>query len=234
MFHFKQFSIDDSKSAMKTGTDSVLLGAWVACANETRILDIGAGSGILALMIAQRNTSVPVDAVEIEELAAGQAVTNVANSPWENQVEVFHDSIQDFSIKFTNKYSLILSNPPFFTASLKAPSKSRNLARHNDSLPVSDLLRITSGLLEPTGKAAFIIPADAGNNWLSEAAKHSLYPLHYTSVKSTAKHPPHRVLVLFTKTVSTEIIRNELAIYNHDRTYSRQYRELTKDFYLKF
>jgi tRNA1Val (adenine37-N6)-methyltransferase len=234
MFHFKQFSIDDSQSAMKTGTDSVLLGAWVACSNETRILDIGTGSGILALMMAQRNPGVMIDAVEIEELAAGQAITNTFTSPWKNQVEVFHDSIQDFSLESTCQYSLIISNPPFFTASLKAPSKSRNLARHNDSLPVRDLLRITSGWLLPNGKAAFIIPADAEGNWLQEAAKQALFTVHLTAVKSTAKHPPHRVLVQFSKTISQAICKDELTIYNHDRTYSRQYRELTKDFYLKF
>jgi len=161
MFHFKKFSIEDNKSAMKIGTDAVLLGAWTPCANESHILDIGTGSGILALMMAQRNYAIPVDAVEIDYDAAMLAHQNFKLSPWTDQICIFNTTIQQFSLLKREKYSLIICNPPFFTESLKAPDKARSIARHNDTLPVDELLSITSKLLIEKGKAEFIIPYSA-------------------------------------------------------------------------
>lgn len=233
MFHFKKFSIDDSTAAMKIGTDAVLLGAWTLCSDETRILDIGTGSGILALMIAQRTKAI-IDAIEIDSNAANLAQKNVRLSPWPDQIQIFNSSIQDFSVKTNNKYSLIISNPPFFTDSLKAPDKARNIARHNDTLPVKDLLEITSKLLTEHGKAAFIIPADAIGNWTIEASNLILYPACITRVKSTLTHSPHRVMVVFTKNKTPEILENEISIYSSKGIYTEEYRELTRDFYLNF
>ncbi len=234
MFHFKKFSIDDSKAAMKIGTDSVLLGAWAPCGLETRILDIGAGSGILALMMAQRSDKILIDAVEIDPNATEQARINVQLSPWSGQIQVFNSSIQEFLLKTQNKYSLIISNPPFFTDSVKAPDRARNIARHNDTLPVNELLEITSKLLELTGKGAFIIPADALEIWIFEASKLLLFPLFITRVKSSINHNPHRVLIVFTKNKKSEVIDNELTIYISKDIYTNEYRQLTKDFYLNF
>jgi tRNA1Val (adenine37-N6)-methyltransferase len=234
MFHFKKFSIDDSTAAMKIGTDAVLLGAWMPWSNETRILDIGTGSGILALMMAQKNYKIEIDAIEIEPEAAYLARKNVQLSPWSDQIHVFNSSIQDFSVRTNNKYSLIISNPPFFTDSLKATGNARNFARHNDTLPVRDLLEITSKLLTEGGKAAFIIPADAFGNWTIEASDMFLYPAYFTRVKSSQTHSPHRVMVLFTKKYNHEISNNELIIYSSKSIYSTEYRELTKEFYLNF
>lgn len=234
MFHFKKFSVDDSTSAMKTGTDAVLLGAWTPCDNESRILDIGTGSGILALMMAQRNKNTEIDAIEIDCDAAALAQQNVQLSPWPDQIRIFNSSIQEFSEKKYLKYSLIICNPPFFADSLKAPDKVRSIARHNDSLPVRDLLQITSGLLTENGNAAFIFPADAYENWTFEAAKLYLYPALITRVKSSLNHNAHRVMVLFTRDKKSEIIENELFIYSSKNIYSNGYRELTKEFYLKF
>jgi tRNA1Val (adenine37-N6)-methyltransferase len=234
MFHFKKFSIDDSTAAMKIGTDSILLGAWTPCGDETRILDIGSGSGILALIMAQRNYRTEIDAIEIEPDAANLARKNVQLSPWSDQIHVFNSSVQDFSVKTNNKYSLIISNPPFFTDSLKAPGKARNVARHNDTLPVRDLLEITSKLLIEGGKAAFIIPADAFGNWTIEATNLFLYPAYITRVKSSLTHCPHRVMVLFAKEYNHEISNNELYIYSSKGIYTTEYRGLTKEFYLNF
>jgi len=234
VFHFKKFSIDDSKAAMKIGTDAVLLGAWVPCSSETRILDIGTGSGILALMMAQRNTNSLIDAVEIDSEASIQAELNVHLSPWPGQVHIFNTTIQDFSFANKYNYSLIICNPPFFTDSLKAPDKARNTARHNDTLPVNDLLQCTSNLLTENGKAAFIIPADAYENWKFEAAKQNLYPTHTTWVKSSESHAPHRVMLAFSRSKAVEIIDNEISIYSSKNIYSPEYMELTRDFYLKF
>ena len=234
MFHFKNFSIDDSTAAMKTGTDAVLLGAWTPSGNETRILDIGSGTGILALMMAQRNPKTEIDAVEINLAAANLAKKNVSISPWPERIYIFNDSVQEFALKANHVYSLIISNPPFFTDSLKAPDKARNLARHNDNLPVKDLLRITSKMLTEQGRAAFIIPADAFVNWTAIASGFALFPAFVTKVKSSPVHNPHRVMVIFTKEHKTHIPENELIIYSSKNIYSNEYRELTKKFYLNF
>ncbi len=234
MFHFKKFSLDDSKAAMKIGTDAVLLGAWAPCEHETRILDIGTGSGILALMMAQQNTGIPIDAVELESEAAAIARANVEMSPWAGQINVFNTTIQQFCSEAMHQYSLVICNPPFFTGSLKAPDKARTLARHNDSLPVEDLLECVSKILEKNGKAAFIIPADAFCYWQNEAAKHILFPSLITYLKSSPDQKPHRVLVVFTRIDSPDIPMTELSIYQGKSVYTQEYKDLTKNYYLHF
>ncbi len=234
MFHFKKFSIDDTKAAMKIGTDSVLLGAWVTCENETRILDIGTGSGILALMMAQRNNHTPVDAVELELQAVTLAQHNIQLSPWPFQIQVFNTSIQEYAKDVAYRYSLLVCNPPFFTDSLKSPGTARNMARHNDNLPVSDLLGITSKIITKEGKAAFIIPYDACEYWKQIAAKHTLFPEKLTLVKSSPDQKPHRILVTFTHKEKLSADENEISIYKSKSVYSEEYQYLTKEFYLNF
>ena len=234
MFNFKQFSMDDSKAAMKIGTDTVLLGAWTPCNNETRILDIGAGSGILTLMMAQRNPDAEIDAVEIDPEAVAQAKLNAQLSPWNDRIHIFNLSVQEFSLAKKNSYNLIICNPPFFTNSLKAPDNKRNLARHNDSLPVEDLLESTSKMLTEDGEAVFIIPANALGNWKHEAAKHQLFPDKLTWVKSSPTHSPHRAMVMFSRKNQNSIPEDEICIYSSEKIHSQEYRKLTKDFYLKF
>ncbi len=219
---------------MKIGTDAVLLGAWAPCKNETRILDIGTGTGILALMMAQKNIKTEIDAVEIETATAELAEQNIKLSPWHDRIHIFNNSIQDFAVLEPPKYSLIICNPPFFTDSLKAPDAARNTARHNDLMPVSDLLESTSKLLTTKGNTAFIIPADAFANWQLEAKKFSLFPKLLTWVRSSPDHSHHRVMVLFSREHHSEIIENEMCIYSSKNIYSHEYRELTGDFYLKF
>ncbi len=219
---------------MKIGTDAVLLGAWTPCINETRILDIGTGSGILAIMMAQRNDKTAIDAVEIDPDASELARLNVQLSPWPDQIDIFNTTIQEFSKTAQYTYSLIICNPPFFTDSLKAPDQIRSMARHNDTLHVKDLLEITSKRLNKQGKAAFIIPADAIERWTSIAINLSLYPDRVTRIKSFVSYDPHRVMVVFSGKEQTEIFENELCIYKSKDTYTDEYRELTKDFYLYF
>jgi tRNA1Val (adenine37-N6)-methyltransferase len=234
VFHFKKFSIDDSSAEMKIGTDAVILGAWAICENESRILDIGTGTGILALMMAQRNLNTAIDAVELENKAAELAENNVTLSPWSEQIQVFNSSLQEFSLHTHYRYSLVICNPPFFAYSLKSPVETRNLARHNDSLPVTELLQITSKVLLENGNAAFILPADAYNFWQEEAAKLLLYPVRKTFVRSSPAHKPHRILVLFAKEKIPDIIETNLIIYVSQNKYSQDYKELTKEFYLHF
>lgn len=234
MFHFKKFSIDDSKAAMKIGTDAVLLGAWAPCSSETRILDIGTGSGILALMMAQRNPGVPVDAVEIDDEAAASAARNAEISPWNGSISVTNSSLQLFAYGKQHAYSLIICNPPFFTNALKAPDRARNTARHNDSLPVNELLFITSQLLNENGRAAFILPAADAGNWLEMAAGCNLHLTHRLLVRSYTDREPHRILLTFCPTRQVTMAENELCIYSDRNTYNNDYKELTRDFYLKF
>lgn len=234
MFHFKKFSIDDSKAAMKIGTDAVLLGAWAPCSGETRILDIGTGSGILALMMAQRNNKTKIDAIEIDNNAAFLAQQNVYLSPWSDQITIFSNPLQAFAQNKQDRYSLIICNPPFFSDSLKSPDQVRSMARHNDTLPVTELLQITSMLLTEQGKAAFIIPADAFDDWTAKALTFTLFPSAITKVKSSIHHSPHRVMVVFSRKENPDLAQNELCIYSSINTYSNEYRELTKPFYLNF
>jgi tRNA1Val (adenine37-N6)-methyltransferase len=234
MFHFKQFSIDDSKAAMKIGTDAVLLGAWTPCNYGNRILDIGTGSGILTIMMAQRNPDVEIDAVEIDPDATAQAKLNAQLSPWNDRIHIFNLSVQEFSLAKMNSYNLIICNPPFFTNSLKAPDNKRNLARHNNSLPVEDLLESTSKMLTEDGKAVFIIPANTYETWKREAAKHQLFPDKITWVKSSPANAPHRVMVVFSRKNQDAIPEDEICIYSSEKIHSQAYKEITKDFYLKF
>jgi tRNA1Val (adenine37-N6)-methyltransferase len=234
VFHFKKFSIDDSMAAMKIGTDSVLLGAWVPCGNEVRIIDIGTGSGILALMMAQRNQNATIDAVELDFDAANAAQLNINVSPWPGQVHVYNTAIQQFAEGISEAYSLLICNPPFFNNSLKTPHDKRNFARHNDSLPAKELIEIASRLITRNGKAALIIPAGNYNNWLDEASRSGLFLTHCTWVKSYPDREPHRVMVAFAKSEPAHVIENELSIYDSQKVYSQSYRELTKEFYLKF
>jgi tRNA1Val (adenine37-N6)-methyltransferase len=234
VFHFKKFSLDDSTAAMKIGTDAVLLGAWVRCENETRILDIGTGSGILAIMMAQRNSTIAIDAVELNAEAALLAAQNARLSPWANRITILETSIQKFASVNHNKYSLIICNPPFFSNSLKANGEARNMARHNDSLPTGELLAAIPGLLSENGRAAFIFPANDLQKWIDEAARYSMFAVRIARVKSTSGHAAHRVMVLFSGIEVLSVAEEEIAIFDSHRVYSDEYRELTRNFYLQF
>ncbi|MFZ4546287.1 MAG: tRNA1(Val) (adenine(37)-N6)-methyltransferase [Bacteroidales bacterium] len=234
MFHFKKFSIDDSAAAMKIGTDAVLLGAWTRCENETRILDIGTGCGILSIMLAQRTSMTLIDALEIDPAAAALAKENANISPWKERICIHETSFQDFSQATLNKYSLIVCNPPFFSNSLKANTETRNLARHNDHLPLNDLFSGVANLLADTGTASFIFPFDGLEKWKTEAEKYSLIPVRIILVKSSPTHSPHRAMVTFTKEKTTEVVENEICIYLEKGIYSNEYQNLTSAFYLKF
>jgi tRNA1Val (adenine37-N6)-methyltransferase len=229
MFHFKQFSIDDSTCAMKVGTDAVLLGSWIQASAESRILDIGTGCGILALMMAQRNPGIPVDAVEVDPDAAAQAEGNARLSPWSDKVQVFSSSIQEFTVSRTNTYSLIVSNPPFFT---KSGDPARNLARHTDSLPLRELISCCIRLLEPNGRAAFIFPAGDLPEWTAETMSAGLYPASICFVRSTPEHKPHRVMAVFSNTPPASGSETEFIIYDSGRKRSPEYQAITRDFYL--
>ncbi|MEN8137143.1 MAG: methyltransferase [Bacteroidota bacterium] len=228
-FRFKQFEIHQDKTSMKVGTDGVLLGAWTNVSNSVNALDIGSGTGLISLMLAQRSKAY-ITAIEIEENAYIQTGENFNNSKWNNRLKIEHSSLQNFSPK--NKFDLIVSNPPFFNNSHKTPNENRNLARHTDSLNYSELLTFTSVNLDSNGKASFIIPNDSEKEFLQLAEQKKLYPNRITRVKGNGNSPVKRSLIElnFQKNICME---NLLTIEISRHIYTQDYIDLTKDFYLK-
>ncbi|MCK5781381.1 MAG: methyltransferase [Flavobacteriales bacterium] len=229
MFQFKQFTIQQDKTSMKVGTDGVLLGAWVNVENVRNSLDIGTGTGVISLMLAQRSNTT-VCAIEIEEDAYHQANENFENSTWGHRISATHSSLQDYTPN--NTFDLIVSNPPFFINSYKATDKNRNLARHTDSLSFSELLSFTSKNLSENGRASFIIPFDAEVSFIGIAKLNKLYPSKITRVKGTENTQIKRSLIelQFAKLQTAEDL---LIIEISRHLYTKEYIELTKDFYLK-
>jgi tRNA1Val (adenine37-N6)-methyltransferase len=158
-FRFKQFTIQQERAAMKVGTDGVLLGAWASVPLPGgRVLDVGTGTGLIALMIAQRTVNVEVDALEIDPSSALQAKENFRNSPWRERLSCMHVSFQDYAARCKTQYDLLICNPPFFSASSKTPSSEKNLARHDDSLGLDDLFKGAVGLMKKNSLISLILP----------------------------------------------------------------------------
>lgn len=229
-FRFKQFDIEHSASAMKVGTDGVLLGAWAEIPPQTqRILDVGTGSGLIALMMAQRTSSSQITAIEIDSLAVDEAEGNVHRSPWTDRIEVI---CGDFtSDNNDTKYDLIISNPPFFTEELRSPDSRRAMARHGDTLNPLTLLRKASGMLTPDGSIAFIAPASLDDEVGFTASLCRLNLMRQTHVCTRQGKQPSRTLWQLTPgDVSAEI--NTLSIRDTANQYTEQYLNLVNDFYL--
>ena len=233
---------------MKIGTDGILLGAWAPAEQPELILDIGTGTGLIALMMAQRFPNAIVDAVEVEPNAAEQAARNFSASPWAERLTLHHQSIQSFtSSGLHNKaYSLIVSNPPWFVDSLKSVESSRNLARHADSLNHDELLNSVRLLLHSSGGFCVVLPFSDSASFIHSAHERSLFCRRQCHVRSKPGMSPHRVLLEFETTqrvllefetaqVESSAIQQELIIENeqhHD--YTESFRGLTRDFYLRF
>lgn len=213
---------------MKVGTDGVLLGAWSKVVGDS-VLDIGTGTGVIALMLAQRSKA-KITAIEIEENAFEQAKDNFTISKWNNRIDAINSSLQDF--KSQDKLDTIVSNPPFFINSQKTPNDKRNFARHTDSLSFEELLKFTSTNLSKEGRASFIIPFDSENDFLKIAEDNKLFASRICRVKGTKTSPIKRSLIelYFNK---TNCIESTLIIEISRHIYTEDYINLTKDFYLK-
>jgi tRNA1Val (adenine37-N6)-methyltransferase len=219
---------------MKVSTDSVLLGAWTDFSEAVNILDIGTGSGILALMAAQKAPNSRIDAIDIDAAAAEQARENCSRSQWKERITIYHQSLQEFVNTTTKRYNIIISNPPYFNKALKSPNKQRTTARHNDHLELRTLLEISGKLLDSTGQLSLILPVTEGEQSIRQAAEFGLTCLHQTVVKPNEHSLPKRCLLSFSQT-STTYIEDEICIETNTRHhYSIDYKRLTKDFYLNF
>ena len=243
-FIFKQFTINQDRCAMKVGTDAVLLGAWTPVDHHPiSILDIGSGTGIIALMLAQRSDAVPIaigiiDAIEIDEDAYEQCVENFEQSQWNDRLFCYHASLLEFTEEIEDKYELIVSNPPFYSPS-PAPQKeesvrsiSRKTARFQDALPFEHLVESVSKLLSKRGVFSVILPFQEEENFLALALKINLFPFRILHVKGNPSSEIKRSLVAFSFEKS-DVSIEELIIETSRHQYTEAYINLTKDFYLK-
>ena len=234
MFSFKQFSIQQDRCAMKIGTDGVLLGAWTPIENNPlSILDVGTGTGVIALMLAQRSHAEQIDALEIDEEAYEQSVDNFENSPWSDRLFCFHAGLDEFVEEPEDEYDLIVSNPPFYTDEYKSENEQRDLARFADAMPFEDLIEAADLLLSENGIFAVIIPFKEEETFLALAAAFELYPLKITRVKGTPTTEIKRSLLAFSRNEKIDFPIDELIIETSRHIYTSEYIELTKCFYLK-
>ncbi len=233
VFQFKQFSVNQDRCAMKIGTDGVLLGAWTTVNHKPfSILDIGTGTGVLSLMLAQRSFAETIEAIEIDDDAFEQAAENFENSPWGDRLFCYHAGFMEFVDEIDDSYDLIISNPPFYSENYKTDNLKRDLARFTDALPFEHLLYGCSKLLATNGKAAFIIPFSEESNFITLASKYNLFINKLTRVKGTPSSEYKRSLLEFSFTKSP-VETTELIIEINRHQYTEDYINLTKDFYLK-
>ena len=227
-FRFKQFCIRHDRCAMKVGTDGVLLGAWGNVDGKS-ILDIGTGTGLIALMAAQRNPEAEVLGIDIDEAAVQQAKENIAGSPYYERVRCFWADVM--ILRPTEQFDAILCNPPFFTEDTLPEDKGRALARNNKSMPFAQLIPKVATLLSDTGTFSVIIPSQCATEFVALCLAEGLHLQRRCLVHTTARKPPRRTMLTFTKSHST-CLEQELCLNADDGSRSQAYSELTQDFYL--
>jgi tRNA1Val (adenine37-N6)-methyltransferase len=230
-FKFKQFTVQQDQCSMKVGTDGILLGAWADTQKSEHILDIGAGTGLIALMLAQRADNALIHAVEIDEKAYEQAQTNFLNAPWSERLTAFNEPVQDFAAFTRTSYDLIVSNPPFFTGGTLSASQDRSEVRHTIKLPTGDLLSSARRLLKSEGRFCVILPLIEGLRCKERAMTYGLHCTKIVEIMPKPNRKANRVLMQFEKSART-LEECTLTIRVDDETYTDDYIEMTKDFYL--
>ena len=229
-FSFKKFTIYHDRCAMKVGTDGVLIGAWANINNAQQILDIGTGSGLIALMAAQPSQAI-ITGIEINKEAATQAQENVDRSPWKERIKIINADLKEFKIE--TRFNAIISNPPYFTNSLECHNNERNTARHDTKLSFRELMQYTAKLLHPEGEFSIIIPSSEVHDILGLAIENKLYPSRKTWVQTTPTASSKRCMLAFRFTPSERVEEKTLILELSPLVYSKEYKSLTHDFYLK-
>lgn len=232
-FKFKQFTIEQDQCAMKIGTDGVLLGAWATLDHHPfSILDIGAGTGLIALMCAQRSNAELIDALEIDDKAYEQCVSNFENSLWGDRLFCYHAALEEFADEIDDSYELIISNPPFYSEDYKSNDSQRDLARFTDAMPFDHLVESAAKLLAKNGRFVVIIPFKDEQTFINLASKARLFPNRILQVKGNPDSQIKRSLIEFSFDESSIDIK-ELIIETGRHEYTSDYIKLTKEFYLK-
>jgi tRNA1Val (adenine37-N6)-methyltransferase len=231
-FNFRQFTIRQGRSAFKVGTDAVLLGAAADIAGAERILDVGSGTGILAIMAAQRSQA-NITAIEPHEGSFADAAVNISSCPWAGRITLLNSRLQDFSLG-DNKFDLIIANPPYFSDSLKSPDPGKNAARHNVTLTGNDLLEGAARLLAEGGTIQLIMPRTEGNVFIAEAASFGFYCNRIIKIRPLPSSEVKRLIMKFSR--SRTMLHEEFLTIEHGprHEFTSEYIDLTKDFYLKF
>jgi tRNA1Val (adenine37-N6)-methyltransferase len=230
-FQFKQFKVWQNHAAMRVGTDGVLLGVWCQVENCNLILDIGTGTGLIALMLAQRSDA-KIDAIDLDHGAIIDAQQNFMQSPWSNRLMANEISLQDFTKVAIKTYDLIVCNPPYFNNAVKAKQKNRALARHTDALSFDDLIKNVAQLLTENGRFSVVLPAETEQNFRSIAANYKLFTTRITRIKPKPSKPIVRVLMEFQfDALTTSVSELTLETDTHHE-YTSEFREMVKDFYL--
>jgi tRNA1Val (adenine37-N6)-methyltransferase len=231
-FHFKQFSIRQDKCALKVGTDGVLLGAWTEYAGAKRILDIGTGTGLLALIAAQRNPNAWIDAVEIDDASAEQAAENMAASPWTDRLRVHRMDVR--RLHSAEPYDLIICNPPFYAGEMDSPNDRTSVAKHSGALLFPELIEVVDRLLSPQGRFTAIIPSNRSFDFIEEADHRGINTSARCDVRYLASKPPKRVMLELRRGEQATRVEEITVEESGPMDYSPKYRELLGDLLLKF
>jgi tRNA1Val (adenine37-N6)-methyltransferase len=231
-FQFKQFTIQQDHCAMKVSTDACIQGAWTPASDIVKdVLDIGTGTGLLSLMLAQRASGINIDAIELDANAAEQAEENIASSPWKNRVQVLQGDVTNYA--FTKQYDMVICNPPFFNNSLLGDTDNRNIARHTLSLSYTDLLNVLDNVLKQDGYASILLPVAEHAEWEKLLAKNGWHIGHRLIIQPKESSAPNRVVSLCSRNKAEEIKEEKLVIYAGQNEYTPEATKLLKSFYLK-
>jgi tRNA1Val (adenine37-N6)-methyltransferase len=231
-FRFRQFTIRQERCSMKVCTDSCILGAWTAARLQDglQVLDIGAGTGLLTLMLAQETTA-RFDAIELDRDAFEQAAANIAGSPWSDRINLLPGDVRNYP--FQQTYDFIISNPPFFASDLRSPSAAKNQARHDESLTLEDLARLIPRLLKPGGAFSLLLPFRRTAYFEGMAAEQGFYPQEKLLIRQTPAHPPFRSVLLCSSAAKPAgVSEKELIIRNADGSETTELLALMKNFYI--
>jgi len=229
-FRFRQFEVEDEKSTLRIGTDAMLLGSWANPGKAKKILDIGTGCGVLALMMAQKSDAT-IETIDIDQSSVLEARNNFSKSPWDSRISAIHDSLQLFSGSSNADYGFIITNPPYFSSSLKSPFARTNKTRHDDSLSLNELALIVNRLLAPVGCFALILPSETANQFQLICARDGLYLSRMLVVYPKPDINAKRTLMEFIKTKVTHPDKSELTILDRMGAFTPEYLALTACFH---